>query len=326
MKRREFIAGLGSAAALPMAVRAQQPVLPVIGFLHSESAESRHEQVAAFRRGLAESGYTEGRNVTVEYLWGDGQHDRLPALAAELIRRRVSVIVAIPTPAVAAAKAATRTIPIVFYTGADPVEAGFVASLNRPGGNLTGVTALNVELSGKRIDLLRQLVPAATVIAWLTNPTNPIVSEAETRESQKAARILGIHLLIVNASVPSEIETAFATLAQQGASTLIVSADAVFTTQDKQIIALATRYAVPTMYPYRESPQLGGLASYGVNNVDHYRQTGVYAGTILKGVKPADLPVQQPTKFEFVLNLKTAKALGLTISPGILAIADEVIE
>jgi putative ABC transport system substrate-binding protein len=306
--------------------RAQQPALPVIGFLHADSAEARREHVAAFRQGLAASGYTEGRNVTIEYLWGDGQYGRLPTLAAELVRRRVSVIVAIANPAVAAAKAATQTIPIVFYTGADPVEAGLVASLNRPGGNLTGLTALNIELSAKRLDLLRQLVPAATVIAVLVNPTNPIVTEGETREAQKAARLLGMRLITVHAGTPSEIEAAFAALVQQGAAALIVSADAVFTTQTEQIIALATRHAVPTMYPYRESPQLGGLASYGANNVDEYRQTGIYVGSILKGAMPSELPVQQPTKFEFVLNLKTAKALGLTIPAGLLAIADEVIE
>jgi putative ABC transport system substrate-binding protein len=325
MKRRTFIAGLG-AAAWPMAAAAQQSALPVIGFLHTESPEFRREHVAAFRRGLAESGYTEGVNVNVEYLWGDGQIDRLAALAAELVRRRVSIIVAAPAPAIFAAQTATRTIPIVFLTGADPVAAGFVASLNRPGGNLTGVSVLNVELSAKRFDLLRQLVPTATVIAWLTNPTNAVISEAETREAQKAARLLGVDLLTVHASTPNEIETTFVTIVQQRAAALMVGPDALFGSQTEQIIALAARYATPTMYQFRESPLLGGLASYGPNNVDQYRQTGVYAGMILKGASPAELPIRRPTKFEFVLNLKTAKALGLAISPGILAIVDEVIE
>jgi putative ABC transport system substrate-binding protein len=326
MRRREFIAGLGGAAAWPVVGRAQQATAPVVGFLHVDAFEPRREHASAFRRGLEELGYFEGQNLTIEYRWGSQDYGRLPGLAADLVKRRVSVIAAVPIPAVVAAKAITNTIPIVVFTATDPVTAGFAASLNHPGGNLTGVTLLSVEIHSKRLEVLRELAPSASLVAVLINQTNPMVSDAEAAEMQKAARILGVRLLIVQATNPSEIEAAFATIIYEGAGALLVSSDSLFTTQTERIIALAARHSVPTMYQYRESPLLGGLLSYGPNLLDQYRQMGVYVGRILKGEKPADLPVQNPTKFTFIVNLKTAKALGLTIPPGVLAIADEVIE
>jgi putative tryptophan/tyrosine transport system substrate-binding protein len=276
---------------------------------------------------LAETGYIEGQNVAIEYRWAEGHFDRLPALVADLVRRRVAVIAIAGTTASAlAAKAATQTIPIVFTIGSDPVEIGLVASLNRPGGNLTGVTALQAAVVAKRFEMLHELAPAATPIAFLVNPTNAAVAQAETREAQVAARVLGVDLLVLNASTPSEIDTAFATMVGERAGALVTSSETFFMTQRVQFAVLAARHAVPTIYAWRENVEAGGLMSYGSNPLDSIRQAGVYTGRTLKGEKPADLPVQQSTKIELVINLKTAKALGLTIPETLLATADEVIQ
>jgi putative ABC transport system substrate-binding protein len=327
MKRREFIAGLGSAAVWPLAARAQQP-MPVVGFLAVGSLDTRSRiNVAAFHRGLAEMGYFEGRNVAMEYRWTDGQSDRLPAFAAELVRRQVAVMVAIGgTNAAFAAKAATQTIPIVFSSGSDPVEVGLVASLGRPGGNLTGVSLLITAVVAKRLELLHELAPAATSIALLANPANPVLAADETRELQAAARVLGVNLLVLHASSPSEIDAAFATLVEQRVGALLVSSDADFSIRRDQIVALAARHAVLAIYQWREYTAAGGLMSYGPSLTDAYRINGVYTGRILKGEKPADLPVQQVTKIELVINMKAAKALGLTFPTALLVRADEVIE
>jgi putative ABC transport system substrate-binding protein len=330
MRRREFIAGLGAAASSavwPRVALAQQPAIPVVGFLNSQSFEADRERVKAFHRGLAETGYVEGRNVAVEYRWADGQNDRLPALAADLVRGRMAVVAAMgTTPGALALKAATQTIPIVFTIGPDPVAAGLVASLNRPGGNLTGVTISNVEVIAKRLELLHELVPAAKSIAFLVNPTNTAATAPETGELQAAARVLGLDLLPLNASTPAEIETAFATLAGHRAGALLVSGESFFSSQEDQVIALAARYAVPAIYGNRAYTAAGGLMSYGTNSRDSDRQVGVYVGRILKGEKPADLPVQQATRVELAINMKTAKALGLTFPITLLGRADEVIE
>ena len=331
MKRRAFIALLGGAAAMPSLVwplvaRAQQPAMPVIGFLHSASPDGYAPMVAAFREGLKETGYIEGQSVTIEFRWANSKYDQLPALAINLVDRKVTVIVVGSTPAALAAKAATTTIPIVFSTASDAVDVGLVASLNRPGGNLTGVSNLNVELGSKQLELLHELVPTATIVALLVNPTNRKLTETTTSDAQAAARTLGLQLHVVTASSPSEIDTAFATLVQQGAGALVVSADALFASQREQIVAAAARHAVPTMYSIREAAAAGGLVNYATSITDGYRQVGVYTGRILKGEKPADLPVLQPTKVELVINLKTARALGLDVPPTLLARADEVIE
>jgi putative ABC transport system substrate-binding protein len=322
MRRREFITLLGGAAAAwPIAARAQQAAMPVIGIL--SAAPPPPTRLPAFHRGLAEYGYVEGRNVAIVYRPAEGEYDRLPALAVELVRQQVAVIVTTgTTPTALAAKSATRTIPIVFLMGTDPIEYGLVSSLARPGGNVTGVTTLVAEVNAKRLDLLHQLVPTASLIALLANPLN----FAETREVQRAATILGVRLLILNARNQKEVEAAFATLVEQRAGALLVSGDPTFLTWREQLVALAARNAVPAIYLHRETVEAGGLMSYDSDRLDANRIVGGYTGRILNGEKAADLPVQLPTKFEMVINLKTAKALGLTIPEALLATANKVIE
>jgi ABC-type uncharacterized transport system substrate-binding protein len=326
IRRREFITLLsGAAVAWPLAARAQQPAMPVIGFLNSGSPDTLAQLVAAFRQGLREDGYVEGQNLAIEYRWAGGVYERLPALAADLIRRQVSVIIAGAPPAVLAAKAMTSTVPIVFTSGGDPVELGFVSSLNRPGGNLTGVSFLVNELGAKRLELLHELVPKAALIGFLANPTRPS-SEVETKDTQQAAQRLGVQVHIVNASSEREIDAAFANFVQQRVNALLIGTDSYYLTRRDQLVALAARLAVPTMYNLREYVVAGGLMSYGPSITDVYRQAGVYTAKILKGAKPAELPVVQPTKFELVINLKTAKVLGVTIPLIMQMTADEVIE
>jgi putative tryptophan/tyrosine transport system substrate-binding protein len=327
MRRRDFIILLaGAMGGWPSAVRAQQKPMPVIGYLSAGSPESDDFRLTAFRQGLNETGYVEGRNVAIEYRWAPGQYDRLPALAADLVRRQVTVIAAAGIPPTFAAKAATSTIPIAFMAGVDPVEFGLIASLNRPGGNITGVAILTAELAGKRLELLHELVPTAAVIALLVNPTDPAATESETRHLQDAVRSLGLQLHILPASTPSEIDLAFGTLVELRAGALIVSTDPLFTNQRAQIVALAARHAVPAIYVWREFVAAGGLMSYGTDLTDSYRQAGIYTGKILKGTKPADLPVEQVVKVQLFINLRAAKALGLTIPQVLLGRADEVIE
>jgi putative ABC transport system substrate-binding protein len=325
MRRREFIALLGgTAAAWPFAARAQQPTMPVVGFLRSATLADVPHWVAAFRQGLKEAGFIEGQNVAIEFRSADNQLDRLPPLVADLIRQPVAVIVG-NTDAALAAKAATTTVPIVFASGSDPVRDGLVASLNRPGGNVTGLVYFSAVLGAKRLELLRQLVPGATTIAVLVNPNTPL-TEAERKDVQAAAQAIGQQLIIIDISSDRDIETAFAAFVQRGAGALLVGTGGFLNSNRVRIAAVANRHALPASYSQREGVVAGGLMSYGPSISDAYRQAGIYSGRILNGEKPADLPVIRSTKFELVLNLKTAKALGLTIPPSLLVAADEVIE
>jgi len=326
MKRRDFITLAGTAVAWPLAARAQQPATPVIGFLRNTDAASSEQLVAAFRQGLAENGYVEGRNLTIEYRWADNHDDRLPSLTADLIRQNVAVIVAgggtvVALPAIAA----TKTIPIVFELGGDPVKMGLVPSLSHPGGNVTGVALFANVVGPKRIDLLHELVPKADVIGVLAYPNNP-TAEGEVKQLQEVTRPFGIRLEVLNARTNDEIDLAFATLLQSKGGGLIVLANPLFVGRRDQLVALAARYAIPVIYPFPSFVKAGGLMSYGESLTEAFRQLGIYTGRILKGEKPADLPIMQPTKLELVINLKTAKALGINVPPKLLAIADEVIE
>jgi putative tryptophan/tyrosine transport system substrate-binding protein len=326
--RRQFISAIGgSVVGWPLAARAQQPALPVVGYLSATSPDANPGSLEAFREGLKVADYVEGQNVAIEYRWANNESDRLPELAADLTRRKVGVIVAPDsTSAVQAAQTATATIPIVFRIGTDPIKEGFVASLNRPGGNLTGLTTLGVELLPKRLELLREIKPMASIIALLVNPTNPAIAEASAAELQEKVGALGVQLHVMRASTGREIELVFMNLAQLRADGLVIATDAFFNTRNEQLATLALRYAVPTIYQFREFAVAGGLMSYGGSIPDIYRLVGVYTGRILRGEKPADLPVQQLTKVELIINLKTAKALGLTVPLPLLGRADEVIE
>jgi putative tryptophan/tyrosine transport system substrate-binding protein len=326
ISRREFIVTLGSAAVTwPLAVRAQQPRTPVIGYLSSlTQADSVHFD-AAFRRGLSDMGYVDGQNVSFEYRWITDHYDPLPAMAADLVQRQVAVIAALGPPAVLAAKAATATIPIVFVTGADPIKFGFVASFNRPGGNITGIWMVTTVLAQKRLQLVHELVPKAELIALLVNPTSP-VAEPQTQDAQAAARALGLKLSVLSAVTETDFDQVFATLVQQRADALFISADPFFSSRREHLVALSARHAIPTLYEFREFVEAGGLMSYGTVLRDGYYKGGNYAGRILKGAHPAGLPVEQVNKLELVINLKTAKTLGLEIPPQLLALADEVID
>jgi putative ABC transport system substrate-binding protein len=327
VKRREFITLLGGAAAWPLAARAQQATkLPTIGFLNGGSSDAFAPMVAAFRQGLNEAGYVEGQNVAIEFRWAEGRNDRLPALAADLVNRQVAVIAATSMPAALAAKAATTTIPIVFEGGADPVEFGLVASLNRPGGNVTGVSNFSGSMAAKIFELLHELIPNSSMIAVLVNPTSPSLALSTAKDAEAAGRALGRQIQILNASTADEIDAAFASLTQLGAGALLIGPDVFFNSRRVHLAMLAARYGVPALLNAREFPAAGGLMSYGASITDAYRQTGVYTGKVLKGARPADLPVLQPTKFELVINVRTAKALGLKLPDKLLALADEVIE
>jgi putative tryptophan/tyrosine transport system substrate-binding protein len=327
MRRREVMTLIGGAATWPLAARAQQTVMPVVGYLDAGSPEANRNGLPAFRKGLSETGYVEGQNVAIEYRWAEGQYDRLPDLATDLVRRRVAVIVTpLSAAATFAAKAATTTIPIVFSTGIDPVQAGLVLTLNRPGGNVTGFVTMNNEIGAKRLQLSHELIPAAARFAVLINPTTPLVAEPVTKDLQAAASAIGRPIEILSAGTNRDIDAAFANLVQKRVDALLVGPDLFFSTRRAQILTLAARHAVPTIYSGREFAEAGGLMSYGPNQSDPYRYAGIYTGRILKGEKPADLPVARPTKFEFVINLQTARILGIEVPATLIAQADEVIE
>jgi putative ABC transport system substrate-binding protein len=327
MQRRAFLSGTLALLAAPLDAQAQQTAMPVIGFLGSESPYLWATRLSAFRHGLGETGFFEGRNVAVEYRWAEGQYDRLPALVSELVHRQVTLIATGTIPAVRAAKAGTTTIPIVFVTAGDPVQLGLVASLNRPGGNLTGVTYLGVEVGPKRLELMHELVPKAKIIGLLVNPTNPTLAETITRGARGAAHSLGLQLDVLHASTEHDFATAFATLAQlQAVGGLVIGSEAFFTSRSEQLAAMSVRYKVPTIFESREFAAAGGLIGYGTSATNLFHVAGVYSGRILKGAKPADLPVQESTKVELFINLKTAKALGLTIPQSLLLRADEVLQ
>jgi putative tryptophan/tyrosine transport system substrate-binding protein len=327
MRRREFITAFGGAAAFwPIAARSQQPPMPMIGFVNVASRQGYERALSAFLKGLAEAGYIDGQNVAIEYRWGEGSSDRLPAMIADLVHNQVAVIAATSTPAALAAKAATTTIPIVFEMGGDPIQLGLVASLNRPGGNVTGVTQLNVEIAPKRLQFLHELLPAATVMALLINPANPSVAVPQSHEMLSAARTLGLELHVLNASTERDFDQAFAKFHQLRAGGLVIEADPFFISRNDLLAALTVRHAVPAIFQFREFATAGGLMSYGGSLPEAYRLAGVYTGRILKGEKPADLPVQQATKVDLVINLKTAKTLGLTVPNTLIGRADEVIE
>jgi ABC-type uncharacterized transport system substrate-binding protein len=325
IERRKFLATLGGAAVWPLTARAQQPAMPVIGFLNGASPDGYGPFVAAFRQGLKEADYVDGQNATIEYRWAEGQYDRLPSLAADLIQRKVTVIAATTSPAALAAKAATSTVPIVFTTGGDPIKLGLVASLRRPGGNVTGSTQLSVEVAPKRLELARELFPGATTVALLVNPANPLAATV-SKDLQAVADTLGLRLHVLHASTEADFESAFATAAQLRVALVIGTPDPVFGSHAAQLGALALRHSVPAIYFRREFAAAGGLMSYGSSITETYRLAGLYAGRILKGEKPADLPVVQSTKVELILNLKTAKALGITVPLPLSGRADEVIE
>jgi putative tryptophan/tyrosine transport system substrate-binding protein len=327
MKRRDFITLLGGAAAAwPLAAQAQQPAIPVVGFLHTGFPEGFTDFLRGFRQGLKDSGYVEGENVAIEYRWAEDQMDRLPALAAELVRRRVAVIAAPTNAAALAAKAATATVPIVFLVGDDPVKLGLVVSVARPGGNLTGVNFLNAELSTKRLEYLRELVPGTERLAVLVNPANVPTTESTLRDLEPAARAMGLQIQVLNTGTSREIDAAFATFVNERPDAIFVSLGPFFTSRRVQLVHWATRHAVPATYAGRQFAEVGGLMSYGTDFMEAYRQTGAYAGRILKGATPMDLPVVQSSKFELVINAQTARVLGLNVPPSLLAIADEVIE
>jgi putative tryptophan/tyrosine transport system substrate-binding protein len=326
MRRREFITFLGGAAAWPIAARAQQTAMPVVGFLNAASAKSYARQLSAFLKGLREAGYVDGQNVAIEYRWADGQNDRLPALASDLLHRQVTVIAATTTAASLAAKAATTTIPIVFETGADPVQLGLVPNLNHPGGNITGVTQINQEVTPKRLQLLHELVPAASIMALLVNPASPYQAKTQSSAALSAAQTLGLELHVLNASTDRDFDAAFTNVVQLRAGGLVIASDPFFIGRSEQLATLTVRHAVPTIFETHEFAVAGGLLSYGADITDTYRLAGVYTGRILRGDKPANLPVQQATKVELYINLKTANALGLNVPNTLIGRADEVIE